>query len=102
MNTLGNFTQDGERFTGIINTLAFAGPVNIEPVTKKHSGKSPDFQITGGRGRMEIGAAWKEQSERGTSYLGVKLDAPGFPAPIYCRLVRFEGEEGHRLVWSRN
>jgi uncharacterized protein (DUF736 family) len=101
MNTIGNFKRDGERFNGIINTLAFSGQVSFEPVAKRNEA-SPDFQITGGRARVEIGAAWKERSERGTSYLGVKLDAPGFPAPIYCRLVQFEGEDEHRLIWSRN
>src|ERR1700722_13120336 len=101
MNTIGNFKQDGDRFTGTINTLRYTGAVVIEPTQGRKSEDAPDFQILAGRNRVELGAAWKERSERGT-YLSVRLDEPSFSAPIFCRLVQFDGEEAHRLVWSRN
>ena len=102
MKTIGTFKQDGERYTGTINILNFSGAVTIEPVTEKNSEGSPDCRIFGGRSRVEIGVAWKERSERGNTYLSVRLDEPSFPAPVLCRLVQFEGEEGFRLIWSRS
>jgi len=102
MNTIGTFKQDGEHFTGTINMLKFTGQATIEPIAEKKSDASPDYQILGGRSRAEIGAAWKERSERGSLYLSVRLDEPSFPAPVFCRLVQFEGEESLRLIWSRS
>lgn len=101
MITIGNFKKEGEGYTGNINTLQFRGVAVIEANAKK-SDTSPDFRIRGGRSRVEIGAAWKERSEGGSEYLGVRLDEPSFPAPVFCRLVKFEGEEDFRLVWSRS
>lgn len=101
MNIIGTFKQDGEHFTGTVNTLAFAGTVSFVPVLEKRGEDSPDFKALGGRGLAEIGVAWKEESARGSSYLSVRLDDPSFPAPIFCRLVQFEGEEARRLIWSR-
>ena len=101
MNTIGTFTKDGERYTGTINTLKFSGTAVIEPITERKSEDSPNYQILGGRSRVEIGAAWKERSERGTEYLAARIDEPSFPAPVFCRLVQFEGEQHYRLIWSR-
>jgi uncharacterized protein (DUF736 family) len=102
MNIIGNFKLDGERYTGSINILKFSGAAVIEPATPKNSEDAPDFRVFGGRSRVEIGAAWKERSDRGTSYLSIRLDEPSFTAPVFCRLVQFEGEEGYRLIWSRS
>lgn len=102
MITIGTFKKDGEAYTGNINTLKFRGTAVIEPVKEKRSEDSPDFRVFGEKGRVEIGAAWKERSERDTEYLGVRLDEPSFPAPVFCRLVQFDGVDGHRLIWSRS
>ena len=104
MNIIGNFTQDGENYTGFINTLAFAGKATIEPVTQKVSENYPDLRIFTSRplGKAQIGAAWKERSESGKPYLAVRLDDPSFTAPIYCRLIQLEGQEGYSLIWSRS
>jgi uncharacterized protein (DUF736 family) len=102
MNTIGTFKQDGERYTGTINTLKYRGPATIEPIAEKKTANAPDFQFLAGGQRTEMGAARKKVSESGTEYLSVRLDEPSFPAPVFCRLVRFEGEEVHRLIWSRN
>jgi uncharacterized protein (DUF736 family) len=102
MNTIGTFTKEGEAYTGSINTIKFQGKAVIEPVKDKRSEGFPDFRVLGGRNRVEIGAAWKERSESGTDYLGVRLDEPSFPAPVFCRLVQFDGEDGYRLIWSRS
>ena len=102
MNTIGTFKKDSETYTGSINILQFRGTATIEPVSEKRSAESPDFRVFGGKNRVEIGAAWKERSEAGKDYLGARLDEPSFPAPVFCRLVQFEGEQDYRLVWSRS
>jgi uncharacterized protein (DUF736 family) len=106
MNIIGNFTQDGEGYSGFIQTLAFTGPVTLQAVGQKASENSPDFRAYATRprqqGKVQIGAAWKERSEGGNPYLSVRLDDPSFPAPVVCRLVQLEGQEGHSLIWSRS
>jgi len=106
MNIIGNFTKDGENYHGSINTLPFSGAVTLEAVKEKPTENTPDFRFftTRGRnnGRIQIGAAWKERSEAGKEYLGVRLDEPSFPAPISCRLIQLEGQEGFSLIWSRS
>lgn len=106
MNIIGNFTQEGETFTGSIQTLAFSGPATLEPVLEKVSENSPDYRMyttrTRFNGRVQIGAGWKERSEGGNPYVAVRLDDPSFSAPIFCRLVQLEGQEGHSLIWSRS
>jgi uncharacterized protein (DUF736 family) len=106
MNIIGNFTQDGEVFTGSIQTLAFSGPVTLEPVVEKVSENSPDLRMyttrTRSNGRVQIGAGWKERSEGGKPYIGVRLDDPSFPAPISCRLIQLDGQDGYSLIWSRS
>jgi uncharacterized protein (DUF736 family) len=101
MNTIGSFRKDNGGYSGSVNTLKFTGTAVIEPVEDKKSEESPDYRVLGGRNRVEIGAAWKERSERG-EYLSVRLDEPSFTGPIYSRLVQFDGEEGYRLIWSRS
>jgi uncharacterized protein (DUF736 family) len=105
MSIIGNFTRDGENYPGIIQTLAFSGPVTLEPV-KERSENGPDFvafTVPGRqRGRVEIGSARRQRSEAGNEYLNVKLDEPSFPAPIFCRLIQLEGQEGYSLIWSRS
>jgi len=106
MNIIGNFTLDGETYSGTIQTLPFSGQVTLEPVTEKVSENTPDFRAFTARarqhGRVQIGAAWKERSEAGNTYLAVRLDEPSFSAPIYCRLIQLEGQAGHSLIWSRS
>lgn len=106
MSIIGNFTFDGENYPGVIQTLAFSGPVILEAVKEKSNENSPDylvFTLPGRhRGKVEIGAARKGRSEAGNEYLNVKLDEPSFPAPIFCRLVQLDGQEGYSLIWSRS
>lgn len=58
----------------------------------------PDYRVFAAA--VEFGAAWKKQSDKGNSYLSVKLDDPSFAAPIYASLVETEGDE-LALIWSR-
>jgi uncharacterized protein (DUF736 family) len=106
MNIIGKFTAVDDGYTGSVQTLPFSGPVTLDAVKEKAGENSPDFRAFTVRarqqGRIQIGAAWKERSEGGKADLGVRLDDPSFPVPIYCRLIQLDGEESHSLIWSRN
>ena len=53
-------------------------------------------------GFVELGAAWKRTSGKGTAYLSVKLDTPFGAGPINCALIEPEHEDGEFiLVWNR-
>jgi uncharacterized protein (DUF736 family) len=97
MAIIGTFTLDGEIYTGTINTLAHKAKTSFKPNTKTND-QAPDFRIYAGG--AEIGAAWAVTSKANKPYLSVKLDDPGFPAPIYCRLVGL-GDDQQTLLWSR-
>lgn len=96
MTTIGNFTRDGQGFTGTIATLAIKAKAAIKP-NRKTAENAPDYRIY--VGGAEIGAAWSKTSEGNKPYLSVKLDDPSFGTPIFCRLVG-NGDE-HQLFWSR-
>jgi uncharacterized protein (DUF736 family) len=96
MTTIGNFTSEGERFTGYIRTITLNSGVAIVP-TPKATEKAPDYRVLSGA--TEIGAGWKKTSAEGRPYLSIRLDDPSFNAPIACRLV--SGDDEHRLIWSR-
>ncbi len=98
MANIGNFTAQGNSFSGTVRTLTLNVKVKIVP-NDKESGNAPDYRIVAGN--FEIGAAWKKVSKAERPYLSVTLDDPSFPATIYARLV--EGEDGtHSLIWSRS
>jgi len=98
MANIGNFTRDGDSFTGAINTLALRAKASFRPIAKTNA-QAPDYVVYAS-GAL-IGAAWKKTSkDEQRAYLSVKLDDPSFPAAIHCRLV--EGQDGaHQLQWSR-
>jgi uncharacterized protein (DUF736 family) len=106
MNIIGNFKQDGENYTGSIQTLPFTGPVTLERVKERINDDTPDyrmFTVPGRqRGKVQVAAAWKSRSEAGNDYLNVTIDEPSFAAPIYCRLIQFQGQEDFSLIWSRS
>ena len=58
-----------------------------------------DYRVTGGD--IEIGAAWKKESEAGNAYLSVSLDDPSLPETIACAMVKTGAEHGYSLVWER-
>lgn len=98
MAIIGNFTANETGFTGSIRTLALNVKARIARV-ENPSDKGPQFRVYAGS--VEFGAAWQKTSEQGSDYLSVKLDDPSFPAPIYATLAEVEGEDGLRLIWSR-
>jgi uncharacterized protein (DUF736 family) len=97
MANIGNFTAQGNSFSGTVRTLTLNVKVKFVPNTKE-SENAPDYRIVAGN--FDIGAAWKKVSKADRPYLSATLDDPSFPATIYARLV--EGEDGtYNLIWSR-
>jgi len=98
MATIGTFTRTENGFTGAVKTLNLnVKSVKFVPAEGENE-NGPDFRVLAGT--TEFGAAWKKQSDKGNSYLSVKLDDPSFAAPIYASLVETETEE-LALIWSR-
>lgn len=97
MASIGNFTRDGDIFSGAITTLALKAKASIHPNTKANP-QAPDFRVYAGG--AEIGAAWVKTSKGERPYLSVKLDDPSFAGAIYCRLIELESGK-HQLLWSR-
>lgn len=98
MATIGTFTRTENGFSGAVKTLNLnVKSVKFVPAEGENE-NGPDFRVLAGT--TEFGAAWKKQSDKGNSYLSVKLDDPSFAAPIYASLVETETEE-LALIWSR-
>jgi uncharacterized protein (DUF736 family) len=97
MANIGNFTRDGDKFTGNIVTLALKTKATIQRIDKP-SPQAPDFRIFAAG--AEGGAAWVKQGKSERPYLSVKLDDPSFAGAIYCRLIETDGDQ-HQLLWSR-
>lgn len=92
---IGKFTREGDTYKGELKTLMSTLPLTFERTDGK-----VDYRITTDEG-AEVGAAWKETSERsGNEYLSVQIDSPFLEAPIYAALLT--QDEGHILVWTRN
>jgi uncharacterized protein (DUF736 family) len=98
MATVGSFTQDGNDFTGSVQTLAFKAKLTIKAVDKA-SDTAPDYRVLAGA--VEVRAAWSKVSGEGVPYVSLKLDDPSFAAPIYANLVD-KNDGTHDLIWSRS
>jgi uncharacterized protein (DUF736 family) len=97
---LGHFTKtDTNGLRGTIRTLTLNLEVAFEPIADRKGDKMPDYRVTAGD--IEIGAAWKKNSEAGNAYLSVSLDDPTFPATLSCAMVKTGAEHGYSLVWER-
>jgi uncharacterized protein (DUF736 family) len=101
---IGIFSQDGDGYTGIINTAGLSiTEVRFSPVPAKQ-GSGPDFVVLGAGDdgqEFEIGAAWSKTSKKDKPYLSVKLDSPALPDPINCALIK-QPNGSHALVWNRD
>jgi uncharacterized protein (DUF736 family) len=98
MANIGNFSAQGNSFSGTVRTLTLNVKVKIVP-NDKQAENAPDYRIVAGN--YEIGAAWKKLSKAERPYLSATLDDPSFPATIYARLVEAE-DTTYNLIWSRN
>jgi uncharacterized protein (DUF736 family) len=97
MATIGNFTREGDNFTGTITTLSLKAKTVIKPVTKL-SESAPDYRVYAAG--VEIGAAWSATSKAQKPYLSVRLDDPSFAGAIYARLIGVDRED-QTLIWNR-
>ena len=98
MAIIGTFTQNDNGLQGTVKSLTLEAKVRFVPL-EKTSDASPDFRIIADT-NVELGAAWKKVSKKGTAFTSVKLDDPSFAKPIFASLV--EAEPGaHNLIWSR-
>ena len=98
MANIGTFNRDGDKFSGVITTLALKSKATFQPINKTNEAM-PDYRVYAGG--AEIGAAWEttgKDSQR--PYLSVKLDDPSFAGAIYCRLIELKDGQ-HQLIWSR-
>ena len=97
MTTIGNFSRDGDGFSGTISTLALRADVRIVPNDKRND-KAPDYRIL--VSGLECGAGWRAADEASGALINVKLDDPTWPAPLNARLMRGEGG-AFPLTWIR-
>ena len=100
MATIGTFDHIGDSgYLGDIFTLSLrAQNVRIVSVSRTNE-NAPSHRVY--LDRVEVGAGWSKRSNEGRDYLSLKLDDPGFDAPIYANLVHDEGAETCNLIWSR-
>ena len=99
MATIGTFSRTANGFSGAIRTLTLTVKSVTFAPAEGDAEKGPDFRLFAGD--TEFGAAWKKTSREGRDYHSVKLDDPGFPAPIYASLVETDTEGDFSLIWSR-
>ncbi len=97
MATIGTFTNSGGTFIGAAKTLSTKATIKA---AEKANNKAPDYGIFANQA-VEIGAAWKNTTSEGHSYLSIKLDDPSFAAPIYATMVENEGDDSYSLIRSR-
>src|SRR4051812_25068079 len=103
---IGSFKYDkkSDTYTGDIQLLSTQG-FNVSFTPNAKSGeKEPDYRVTFERikdAAVEIGAAWKRQSEKGQAFLSVSIDDPAWPAALNAALFPSNDGKTASLVWSR-
>jgi uncharacterized protein (DUF736 family) len=100
MANIGTFKSTGDsRYTGEIVTLSVQQKnVQIVPAERDNE-NSPSHRVF--VGKAEIGAGWTKTSREGRNYLSIKLDDPGFNAPIFASLFDDEDGKTFNLIWTR-
>jgi uncharacterized protein (DUF736 family) len=102
---IGNFAFDPEHdsYSGEISTLTLQRMnVRLRPISKT-TDREPDYRIVQERDDrfVELGAAWKRRSERGTEFLSVVLDDPALPSALNAALFLEDRGGLATLVWQR-
>lgn len=98
MAKIGSFKKVSGELRGQIVTLSVqAKSVRIVP-DEQATGNAPGHRVY--IGEAEVGAAWSKRTSDDRPYLSVKLDDPGFTAPIFAQLFAGEDDE-YDLVWTR-
>jgi uncharacterized protein (DUF736 family) len=101
MATIGTFKKTGSNeFTGAIVALSVhAKNVRVVPRDPRRWRERP--QPSRLRRPRRDRHRLVEALQRGSDYLGLKLDDPSFTAPILANLFEDEDGEGYSLIWSR-
>lgn len=97
MTTIATLSKTDDGYVGELQTLSLKSKITLLP-TANTKGRAPDFRIFADDG-IEIGGAWKRTSQNGNAYLSVRLDDPGYSAPVYANLIERNGQ--HMLIWNR-
>ena len=101
MPVIGTFTAVENGYVGTIRTLNLNSKVEIVANDRTEGNGAPQYRIL--VGATEIGAAWRRtMRDSEDSYLGVMLDDPCLPQPIWALLIEAAGGSSARLVWRRN
>lgn len=98
MIELGRFHRTQTGFAGELNTLGLSAPLRIEPA-QPASDRAPDHLVF--VGDNACGAGWTPESD-GKTVLNLRIDDPGFPAPVRARLVQVDGADEFVLLWRRH
>ena len=101
MPVIGTFTAAKNGYVGTIRTLNLNSKVDIVANDRSEGDGAPQYRIL--VGATEIGAAWrKTMRDSKETFLGVMLDDPCLPQPIWAVLIEAAGGGSARLVWRRN
>ena len=101
MPIIGTFTAVKDGYAGTIRTLNLNSKVEILANDRREGDGVPEFRILAGT--TEIGAAWRKTMRNSEeTYLGVMLDDPCFPQPIWAVLIEADEGGSARLLWRRN
>ncbi|WP_084399028.1 DUF736 domain-containing protein [Henriciella aquimarina] len=100
MAQIGSFTFKDGKYTGTIRTMTINVKAQLVPNKDKGNNGGPEFRLYAGG--AELGAAWREESKDGeTPYLSVKLDDPGFAAPMRAAFFENEKDGTGVMMWKR-
>jgi uncharacterized protein (DUF736 family) len=78
------------------------GSVQFRP-TEGKSKDGPVYRVVvqGETSPVELGAAWKRNSQNGRDFLSVSLDDPGLVRPFNAALMPSDDSKNAILIWSR-
>lgn len=102
---IGNFSYDQAHdiYAGEITTLTLQRNNVVFRPTGKVGDREPDYRIVQERDGaiVELGAAWKRNSDRGQDFLSIVLDDPALPSSLNAALFRSGRDNRATLVWQR-
>jgi uncharacterized protein (DUF736 family) len=94
--------DNGESYSGQINTLSARLVISLMKPNKKASERSPDFDVYGEgmqNNLVKIGAAWKKKG-RERQFFTLEIDDPSLPDAL--SLLAFRQDDGsYNIVWKR-
>ena len=103
MANIGVFQKTKAGYSGRIRTLVIDAEVVFVPAKKSDTENAPDFRIhVDDADGPEVGAAWKDTSEKAGDYLSCQFDDPTLARPIRANLFQSDDDENSwSLHWNR-